>query len=256
MLLSNAATWIKAGESPRRYSWSFDPSVRDHGAPTMALAADDHDPMVLAREIVARSVPSATAYAVTAAKPFANKRIRLRASIRTEGTTLAWLWMRIDDATQSILCIGANEATEGTHDFTPLSCVLEVPSTASTLVFGIELDGAGRAWIGTATIDEVTRAVPETHPSIAPRQFETRPTEPMVTALAEDVRDRCWTRAGPPADVHVDLRLIVEDGHALSTTASSNDPAVNRCVESLAMNWLLPIQATTTLTVPFHFVRH
>jgi hypothetical protein len=191
LLSSDPSTWVKTGESPELYTWSSDPTVWDHGHPTMRFerdASDTRPELDAARAIVTR-VPRAGTWAATlmsvSAAGYVGKRIRLTANVKTDGVADgAAVWMRVDDGAQpsglsseevvfpweevvfpwerQTLCNLHNPIDlrlKGTRELTALTCVLDVPAASSQISFGLLLSGGGRAWIGTATLEEVGREV-------------------------------------------------------------------------------------------------
>ncbi len=92
---------------------------------------------------------------------YAGKRIRFTVPIRSEGVALgAAVWLRLDDrvGTYTLCNLTASHhdlRLKGTHDYTPLSCTLDVPASTKRLLFGINLAGPGRTWVKQGTLEEV-----------------------------------------------------------------------------------------------------
>ncbi len=218
LLASDPSTWVKTGQEPELYTWSPDPSVLDHGRQAMRFERaaperrDTSHEIDSARALVASH--SNASWAATVAnisgRGFVGKRIRLTANVKTDGAIDgAFVWLRVDHEGQRTLCNLQNPADlrlKGTHDFTPLSCVLDVPSGTSNIAFGLGLDGTGRAWIGPATIDEVGRDVAETPHAVDGRQRET---------VAGDDSLPGWVMSGG-ARAEYEIKLdpdVTRDGH-------------------------------------------
>jgi hypothetical protein len=109
---------------------------------------------------------SATGTSVSAAA-YRGLRVRLTADVKTQQATVgAAVWLRLDDAAGTRkLCNmidPVDRRLKGTNEFTALSCVLDVPETTQSVVFGLILAGPGSAWVGTATLETVGSDVPET----------------------------------------------------------------------------------------------
>jgi hypothetical protein len=214
LLESDPSTWVKTGERPELYTWSTDPNVLDHGRPTMRF------------ERAARPESTGDAWAATVASVsghgFVGRRIRFTANVRTDGATDgANVWLRLDHEGQRTLCnlqSPTDLRLKGTHDFTPLTCVLDVPSGTSNIAFGLGLAGPGRAWIGPATIDEVGRSVAETPHS---------PAFSSTHALGNDWAAG-WVMSGGAHDEYETKSDpdVMRSGHAtlrLAPTADTHD---------------------------------
>jgi hypothetical protein len=144
---------------PALYVWSRDESVVHAGGPTMRFEQ---------KTDAGASVDSwAGTIASVPADGYRGLRVRFRADVKTENAPKgASLWLRLDDApshsTEICNMIGpVDSRLKGTHDFTTIACVLDVPESTKTLVFGLLLTGSGAAWIGPATLEAVDRSVPE-----------------------------------------------------------------------------------------------
>jgi hypothetical protein len=49
---------------------------------------------------------------------------------------------------------------------------------------------------------------------------------------------------------------VAPNGQVVGTSSSGDDPAVGKCIENQVRSWSFPAPGqTTTLNLPFHFVR-
>lgn len=80
-----------------------------------------------------------------AADPVRGKRVTISAELQTRGAVGgASLWLRIDQGTrQLMLDNGTGQAVRGDSEWTPRSISLPVPIEATTVVFGVLLQGGG-----------------------------------------------------------------------------------------------------------------
>jgi C-terminal processing protease CtpA/Prc len=124
---------------------------------------------------------------------YRGKRVRFSAYVRTRGVSGgsgAGLWMRVDGDGGMLQFDNMGSRTiRGTTDWKLVSVVLDVPSNATGIVFGLLLSGPGEAWIDDASLDVVGTDVPSTNtaeptsnPDMAEQQrktYETRPLAPL-----------------------------------------------------------------------------
>jgi hypothetical protein len=104
------------------------------------------------------------------ASEYLGKRVRLSASVKAEGiASWAGLWMRVDGAPAPgaqprVLAFDnmQNRPIKGTSGWTPYSIVLDVPSEARAVAFGILLSGPGGAWMDDLRLEAVGTDVPLT----------------------------------------------------------------------------------------------
>jgi hypothetical protein len=152
------STWHRTGMDPTAYRWSRDESVVHAGGPTMRFEQVPGRASIDSWAGTIASVP---------ADGYRGLRVRFRADVRTENAPVgASLWLRLDDAPShsTEICNMINPVDgrlKGTNDFTTIACVLDVPQSTKTLVFGLLLTGPGVAWIGPATLEPVSLSVPE-----------------------------------------------------------------------------------------------
>ena len=87
-------------------------------------------------------------------------------------------------------------------------------------------------------------------------------TESQVTSViysrSAGVKRTCWERASSNINsANVEVKITVAaSGAVQSASATGNDPVVTHCIESAVRGWQFPPSGgTSTITVPFHFLR-
>lgn len=154
VLASVPRNWFLAGSSPQDYVATSDRAVFQSGKASASLASTAEQPKGFG-----------TLMQMTEPDAFAGKRIRFSARVRSAGVQ-AWagLWFRVDSDDKRSLAFDnmQDRPIKGDSDWTSYSIVLDVSSDASALAFGILLQGVGKVWIDSATIEVVDRTVPTT----------------------------------------------------------------------------------------------
>ncbi len=95
------------------------------------------------------------------------KRVRLKGMIKTKDVaSWAGFWLRADDGKNKIVAFDnmQRRGISGTTDWTTAEIVLDIPSDAEKLFFGLILDGKGKAWMRELTFEVVDDSVPVTAP--------------------------------------------------------------------------------------------
>jgi hypothetical protein len=96
---------------------------------------------------------------------YRGRRVRMSATVRAL-EVLGWcgLWMRVDGASEDNLAFDnmATRRITGTRDWVTYTAVLDVPSDAAAIYFGILLDGRGRVWADDFTFEVVGKDVKTT----------------------------------------------------------------------------------------------
>jgi hypothetical protein len=102
---------------------------------------------------------------------YRGKRIRFFAQLKSvDVVDWSGLWMRVsgppekDGGQRKRLRFDnmRNRAVKGTTDWTRYDIVLDVPEEAVEIALGFFLVGAGKVWMSTPSLEEVTSAVPVT----------------------------------------------------------------------------------------------
>ena len=88
---------------------------------------------------------------------YRGKRVRFSAYVRTRDVVGgAGLWMRVDGNGGTLAFDNMmNRPIRGTVEWTPVSVVLDVPSDADGVTFGVLLASAGEAWVDDASLEIV-----------------------------------------------------------------------------------------------------
>lgn len=105
------------------------------------------------------------------ADAFRGKRLRMTAHVRTEDVTeWAGLWVRVDGAGATPQPLAFDNMDDrpisGTTAWAAHSVVLDVPTAAAAVSFGVLLNGPGRVLLDDVTFEEVDESVPVTGPVI------------------------------------------------------------------------------------------
>ncbi len=162
LFTEDPSTWVLAGQNPDLYAlMATDTAVMRNGkaATRLSQVGKQGNPSIPWATAMSRETKPATSYR--------GKRIRMRAEMKTENVSDGgWLWLRLDGVGKPLTICNmqphdsADRTLKGTHDFTPMSCVLDVPSSTDALTFGFGLTGSGDAWIGAVTFELVGTDVP------------------------------------------------------------------------------------------------
>jgi hypothetical protein len=155
--------WTLAGSNPADYEAGTDADAVHNSHPSAYLRAKQREPEgwgTLMQDI------SATKYAA--------KRVRLNAFVKTKGVEgWAGLWLRIDKATGTAAFDNMqNRPIKGTGDWRSYDVVLDVPSDATGLFFGVLLSGPGTVWLNSVKVEVVGNDVPVTGKGAAPQKDE------------------------------------------------------------------------------------
>jgi hypothetical protein len=108
------------------------------------------------------------------ADQYRGKRLELAADLKTEAASgMGSIWMRVDRSPgQSIRFDNmgqrrADGALKGTVDWTARKIVLDVPDEATSIHFGILLQGSGKVWVKDFRLQEVSQDVALTVQSLS-----------------------------------------------------------------------------------------
>jgi len=141
--------WIVAGSIPDKYDVLKDRDVSHVGATSAKLEAvgDPGKGFVTLMQMVE-------------ANEYLGKRVRFSAFVRTSGADgWAGLWLRIDrrGGTKGPFDNMQNRPIAGTTKWKQYDVVLDVPSDAVTVNFGILFSGRGQAWFDGASLKTVAK---------------------------------------------------------------------------------------------------
>ncbi|KAA9001699.1 hypothetical protein FJU30_05235 [Affinibrenneria salicis] len=103
------------------------------------------------------------------ADDFKNCRVKLSASLRTEGVDSASIWIRVDRLPGTVLRFdnlrqraGKDGPLRGDCGWTERSIIVDVPDYALSIHYGILLQGHGRVWARAFRLETVGLDVPAT----------------------------------------------------------------------------------------------
>ncbi|HSC81407.1 MAG TPA: glyoxalase superfamily protein [Chitinolyticbacter sp.] len=153
--------WVRAGSRPDLYLMGLDTAVRHHDRPTAVIRC-------VLREEAARSYDKdpgfGTLMQTIKAQAYRGQRLRLRAALRTEAALSVQMWLRIDSKfTRGIRFDNMdNRPLRGSHEWTTVDIVLQVPEEAEQVSYGFFVTGTGAAWASGFALEVVGRDVEET----------------------------------------------------------------------------------------------
>lgn len=148
--------WFLAGSKPASYETGVDAANVYSGMPSAYLRSKS--PHV--------EEGFGTMMQEISPKDYLGKRVRFGAFVKSENVE-RWsgLWMRVDgQPNQKPLAFDNMQSRpiQGTTGWKEYEVVLDVPSGATGIAFGILLDGGGSTWISGVTFMEVGTGVPTT----------------------------------------------------------------------------------------------
>lgn len=158
--------WYLAGSKPAEYESGVDTQLKHGDFPSAYLKAKK---------------PAIDGFGTLMqdfrADHYLGKRVRLSASVKTEGVQdWAGLWMRVDKGTGTTPLAFDNmqdRPIKGTTDWQHYDVVLDVPQEATGIFFGVLLTGSGNVWLNDVKFEVVGPEVPATS------QRPQRPDRPM-----------------------------------------------------------------------------
>jgi hypothetical protein len=149
------AAWSLGGSAPSQYRTGVDASVSCNGGASLHLASstatgNDFGEMGNAK---------------TPGSSWLGHRVRLSGWVSSSAVTgWAGLWMRVDSATQTSIAFDNMQCRpiSATTGWAEYEVVLDVPSNAHLVAYGILLGGQGEVWIDGVSLDVVDECVPTT----------------------------------------------------------------------------------------------
>ena len=157
--------WLLAGSNPHNYEAGVDPQASYHGSPSAYLKAKQ-----------STLEGFGTLMQDFSAGQYAGRRVRLRASMKTEEVAdWAGLWMRVDKGS-AVLGFDnmVDQPIKDTTGWRTYEVVLDVPQDATGIAFGILLNKSGSVWLNNVQLDGVGVDVPTT--AKAPARLPEGPT--------------------------------------------------------------------------------
>jgi hypothetical protein len=158
------AGWHLEGTKPADYEVNVDPQAVDN----------HHRATVLLRSKKPVVEGFGTMMQQFRADNYLGKRIRLRGSLKADEVQgWAGLWMRVN---KGKLVVGFDNmqarAVRGTQGWQDYEIVLDVPSQATDISFGVLLNGSGSVWLSRVRFETVGYYVPTTGPGGFPQEMQ------------------------------------------------------------------------------------
>ena len=121
---------------------------------------------------------------------YKGKTVKMSGFVKTEKVkSWAGLWMRVDFYTAQVLAFDnmQNRGIKGTTDWTKYEVVLFVPQEATSISYGVLLDGTGQIWFKDVSLELVGDSVPETG-SVKGRNHKTISFETRAKDIAKQIK--------------------------------------------------------------------
>jgi hypothetical protein len=140
--------WHLAGNHPENYSSGAE-------ADGIAFLTSKTEATFVGFGTLMRSIP---------ADDYAGKRVRFRASVRSEHLAdWAGLWMRVDRGAKTVAFDNMqNRPIKGTSGWSTYQVVLDVPADATNISLGTLVSSSGEVWINRPSLEVVGHDVPTT----------------------------------------------------------------------------------------------
>ena len=158
--------WFVAGSHPREYVASVDREMFRSGSGSAHFES-----------AVLKTGGFGTLMQVFQAGDFRGKRVRMSGYVRSrEVQDWAALWMRVDGPKGKSLAFDnmQDRPIKATTDWTKYEIVLDVPTEAEQIVYGVLLSGRGDVWMDDIKFDIVAKDVSATKEKV-PNQIPDAP---------------------------------------------------------------------------------
>lgn len=146
--------WFKAGSDPSDYKVGVDESVVFDGNRSAFIEADS-----------AESEAFATLMQNSSAEGYLGERVQLTLYIKTQDIS-GWTggWFRIDDGKKEVLAFDNmnNRPIKKNTDWAKYTMVLDVPTKATKMAYGVLLNGNGKVWFDNLSFEIVDENTPVT----------------------------------------------------------------------------------------------
>ena len=114
----------------------------------------------------------------------------MTAYVKTENVnSWAGLWMRVDYYSARVLAFDnmQNRPIKGSTNWTKYEVILFVPKDATSITYGVLLDGTGQIWFKDVKLEVVEDTVPETGLTKG-REPKEIPFEVRAKAIADQIK--------------------------------------------------------------------
>ena len=100
--------------------------------------------------------------------------------------------------------------------------------------------------------DHVVQTTPDAGAPLSPADIQR-----VIQQGAPALKQTCWGSDGGTADVRALVHMVITpSGKVQTVSATGSDANVNSCLELFIGRWVFPPSSgSTTVDVPFHFVR-
>lgn len=144
--------WFITGQSPKSYEAGVDQSEGFKGAKYIRSTTQETNAFGSLMQYIS-------------AQNYRGQRVRFRARVRTDNVTgWAGLWLRIDtpggDPNHLHFYNSEDKPIKGTTGWQERSVVLDVPTDAKAIAFGVIDHGLGQVWIDRLALETVGTDVP------------------------------------------------------------------------------------------------
>jgi hypothetical protein len=153
-LASAPPGWVIAGTAPADYEFAVDTTTAATGKASASITAKRG----------ARNDGFGTLMQTVAADDYRGARWRLSGYLRTDATSRAQMWMRVDGSGGKVLAFDNMDSrpVTGTTGWTQYDIVLDVPSESVDIAFGFFLISSGKVWGDDFRLEKVDATVPVT----------------------------------------------------------------------------------------------
>ena len=239
-----AVVAVQAQTPPGQSTWRLPDAATTYTATATGLATDPEGATVTLAKSAAPAGGTSTAAAqfavVSATVPaemLRGKRATLRGELQTRNAGGASLWMRVDRSGEMLMLDnGLDRAVRGDSEWVQFAVTLPVPSSATSVVIGLMLQGAGSVSARSVRFE----AGPELRAD-APIAADAKA---VVDAAIDIVRKNAWTRDNIDwTAVEPEVRLFA----AGANKSADVYPAIRYLLASLndRHSFLMPPAATT-----------
>ena len=171
--------WSTGQSEPKRYEIGRDKSLEHNGQNVFTI-----------KSIKSKIDGFGSSMRTIKSDLYLGKTVKMSGFVKTEKVkSWAGLWMRVDFYTAQVLAFDnmQNRGIKGTTDWTKYEVVLFVPQEATSISYGVLLDGTGQIWFKDVSLELVGDSVPETG-SVKGRNHKTISFETRAKAIANQIK--------------------------------------------------------------------
>ena len=162
MLMCSTALVCARGEVPR--GWFADDNDYNYGVDKTVVKDGKPSAQIATTNILKEGTSMCQVFS---AEKYKGKRVKLSGYLKTEGAEAsAGLWLRVDGKNTNGLayaCLpGGYASLRGDTDWQDVRLVIDVPSEAAEIYFGVVFSGVGKVWINGFKFEIVSKDEPLT----------------------------------------------------------------------------------------------